>query len=295
MTKTHKIKLGALVILLIVAIFSAYLALKTSSNTLVVAFLNVGQGDAIFINSPSGNQMLVDGGSGRQILGELGRVMHFYDKNIDIVLATHPDMDHIGGLNDVFDKYKIDLFVEPGVESDSSIYQELKKRVGIEKYNYIEARRGMTIDFGDGVFFEILFPVFDPKNIETNNASIVGKLIYGQNEFLLTGDSPQKIEEYLVSLEKNKCQGSTLPCFGRLESDVLKAGHHGSKTSTSQAFVSAVSPQYTVISVGKDNKYGHPNQEILDILNNFGTKILRTDKQGMIIFTSNGTELILKN
>jgi competence protein ComEC len=112
-------------------------------------------------------------------------------------------------------------------------------------------------------------------------SSIVAKLVYGDNEFLLTGDAPQAVENYLVSL-------------GGLQSDVLKTGHHGSKTSTSAAFVSAVSPEYAVISVGKDNKYGHPNQETLDTLGNFGAKILRTDQLGRIVFKSDGTNLEVK-
>ena len=136
----------------------------------------------------------------------------------------------------------------------------------------------MNIDLGNGAILQILFPDRDPSGMDTNDSSVVARFVYGENEFLFTGDSPQKIENYLVLL-------------GGLESDVLKIGHHGSKTSTGASFVSAVSPEYAVISVGKDNRYGHPNQEILDLLNNFGAEIFRTDQLGRIIFKSDGTEI----
>ena len=283
MNKSHKIRLVALIILLLGAIFSLYVAFREERNgILTVAFLNVGQGDAIFIDAPSGNQLLVDGGPGKAVLRELSKVMPFYDRSIDVVIATHADQDHVGGLPDVLKKYKVNVFMESGVPGVSSSYEELEKMVGTSTdVNKVLARRGMIVDLGDGAILQILFPDRDPSGMDTNVASIVAKLVYGQNEFLLTGDSPLAIENYLVSL-------------GGLSSDVLKAGHHGSKTSTGQTFVSAVSPQYAVISVGKDNKYGHPNQEVLDILNNFGAQILRTDQSGRVIFKSDGTNLEVK-
>ena len=134
------------------------------------------------------------------------------------------------------------------------------------------------MDLGDGAILQILFPDRDPSGMETNTSSIVARLVYGQNEFLFTGDSPQAIEKYLIAL-------------GGLQSDVLKAGHHGSKTSSSAEFVSAVAPEYAVISVGKDNRYGHPNQETLDTFTNFGSQILCTDQSGRIIFKSDGVNL----
>lgn len=282
MMRAHKIKLAILLVLLFTAVISIYAAFREERNgVLTVAFLNVGQGDAIFIDTPSGHQMLIDGGPSKGVLRELSKVMPFYDKSIDAVIATHPDSDHISGLNDVLSKYKVGLFMEPGVSNDSSVYVELKNKVENKKITSVEARRGMIVDFGDNSYLQILFPVADPDGMDTNAASVIARLVYGENEFLFTGDSPINIEEYLASL-------------GGLQSDVLKAGHHGSKTSTSKAFVSAVSPEYTVISVGKDNKYGHPNQEVLDVLNNFGIKILRTDQSGRIIFESDGMVLKLK-
>ncbi len=286
--RSTKLRLIILSLLLLGATLSIYAAWREERNgILTVAFLDVGQGDAIYIEAPSGNQMLIDAGPGKAVLRELSKVMPFYDRSIDVVIATHADQDHVGGLPDVLKKYKVNIFMEPGVPGESSSYKEVEKIVassnssgggaGIKK---ILARRGMNVDLGDGTILQILFPVIDSPSTDTNMSSIVAKLVYGENEFMLTGDAPQAVENYLVDTE------GTL-----LQSDVLKAGHHGSKTSTSQVFVSAVSPQYAVISVGKDNKYGHPNQETLDTLRNFGAKILRTDQLGDIVFKSDGVNL----
>src|SRR3990167_9970269 len=300
--RTRKLKLVAMIVLLFLAIFSFYVAFREErKGILTVAFLNIGQGDAIFIEAPSGNQLLIDGGPGKSVLRELSKVMPFYDRSIDVVLATHADQDHIGGLPDVLQNYKVDIFMETGVPSESSSYKELEKiveeksqRVPLgnfkgEPLKKILVRRGMVVDLGDGVVLQILFPDRDPAGMETNTSSIIARLVYGENEFLFTGDSPKSIENYLVSLESQgetlgNSQGLTLG----LESDVLKSGHHGSKTSTSPEFVTAVSPEYVVISAGKDNRYGHPHQEVLDILNSAQAKILRTDQDGRIVFESDG-------
>jgi competence protein ComEC len=291
--RAFKLRLVILSVLLLGAVLSLYTVFREDRRgILTVAFLNVGQGDAVYIEAPNGNQVLIDGGPGKSVLRELSKVMPFYDNSIDVVLATHADQDHVGGLPDVFKKYKVNIFMESGVPGESSSYQELEKivsekeigndlsenKAGIKK---VLAIRDMKVDLGSGAVLQIFFPDRDPSGMETNAASVVARLVYGENEFLLTGDSPAAIENYLVSL-------------GGLESDVLKTAHHGSKTSTSQSFVSAVSPEYAVISAGKDNKYGHPNQETLDTLNNFGAKILRTDLTGRIIFKSDGVSLKTK-
>ena len=294
MTKRLKFRFIVLLGLFLVATSSIYFSFKEERRgILTVAFLNIGQGDAIFIEAPSGSQILIDGGPNKSVLRELSKVMPFYDRSIDVVLATHADQDHIGGLPDVLQNYKVDIFMETGVPSESSSYKELEKIVeeksqGVPLGNFkgeplkkIFVRRGMVVDLGNGAMLQILFPDRDPAGMETNTSSIIARLVYGENEFLFTGDSPKSIENYLISL-------------GGLESDVLKAGHHGSKTSTSPDFVTAVSPEYVVISAGKDNRYGHPHQEVLDIFNSFGAKILRTDLDGRVVFKSDGINLLLK-
>jgi competence protein ComEC len=290
--KSFKLRLAILITLVLITITSLYIANRENRGLLTVAFLNIGQGDAIFIEAPNGNQLLLDGGPDRSVLRELGQVMPFYDHSIDVMIESHPDSDHISGLNDVLEKYQVNLFMEPGVEAETSTYKELKNRLAQKKIKVIEARRGMVIDLGSGVSLQILFPVIDPRGMETNNASIVARLVYGQNKFMLTGDSPKNIEEYLVSLEKNPKEERLQGSFS-LKSDVLKAGHHGSKTSSGEAFVQAVAPKYAIISAGLNNKYGHPNQETLDIFDRLGIQVLRTDRQGRIVFNSDGANLIV--
>lgn len=269
--------------LLILNIFIWYVIFSAESDKLTVAFLDVGQGDAIYIEAPNGNQILIDGGPDKSVLRELGKVMPFYDRSIDIVIATHPDKDHIGGLPDVIERYDVDFVLESGAENDTSIKKALEDSILKNNVKEILARRGMRINLGKGVFLNILFPDRDTSGFESNTASIVARLVYGDTEFILTGDSPKNIEEYLVMLDGKK-----------LESDVLKAGHHGSKTSSSESFVGFVSPKYSVISAGRDNKYGHPHQETLDVLNQFGSVILSTQDSGIIVFESNGENVFLK-
>lgn len=247
-------------------------------GSLFVYFLDVGQGDAVYVRTPSGRDMLVDGGPSRSVIRRLSEAMPWHDRSIDVVLETHPDADHIGGLPDVLSRYDVGVFLEPGVESGNSIDDELsrvRQKKGVES---IIARRGMRINFGDGAYFDILFPDGDVSRSETNAASIVGALRYGSTSVMLTGDSPKQVEARLVSLD-----GS------RLRSDVLKAGHHGSRTSSGLGFVGAVSPRYAVISAGAQNRYGHPHREVLDIFEGVGAEVLMTGEEGTVVFVSDGS------
>lgn len=256
---------------------------RQTDETLKVYFLDIGQGDAILIDSPMHGRALIDGGKNLQVLSELGKVLPFNDRRIDIVIATHPDADHIGGLPEVVSRYDVGLFIWSGVVTDKSVDVELRKRLEEKKIDTLVAERGMTVNFGDGSRLIILFPNQDVSRLDTNDASIVAKLIYGDESFLLTGDSPIKIENILLNLDKEI-----------LDSDVLKVGHHGSRTSTGISFTEAVSPEYAVISAGKNNSYGHPHQSVLDILEKAGAKIISTAESGTIIFETDGKVLKLK-
>lgn len=274
-----------LLLLLIIGNFLVWFEVlnRKPSNLLHVYFFDIGQGDAIFIDTPSHGRILIDGGPNRAVLSELGKVLPFMDKRIDVVIETHPDKDHIGGLPEVIKRFNVRTFLEPGVESENSIDDELHRVLKDKKINPILARRGMTIEFSDGVKLQILFPNQDVSRWETNDASIVAKLTYGSKSFLFTGDSPIKAENIMMSIDKNI-----------LNSDVLKAGHHGSRTSTSPLYAEVVSPEYAVISAGKDNSYGHPHKETLDNLSKVGAKILSTIDLGTIEFETDGTSLIVK-
>lgn len=256
---------------------------EARGDVLTVAFLDVGQGDAIFIETPSGNQVLIDGGANAKVLEELGTVMPFYDRSLDLVIATHPDKDHIGGLPDVFAAYEVSSIIDPGIPSDTGTYGEYVRHIQDEGGVYIQARRGQVIDLGDGVYIRILFPDRDVSGVEANDGSVILQLVYGETEFLLTGDASKAIELYLLTLD-----GTTL------ESDVLKAGHHGSDTSSAGVFVRTVDPEYAVISAGKDNRFGHPHQEVLDTLHEAETQIFRTYEKGTVVFESNGKSVLPK-
>lgn len=250
---------------------------------LCVIFLDVGQGDAIFIQSPSGTQMLIDGGRDQSVLRELGQVMKLSDRAIDYVLATHPDADHITGLVDVLERYEISEFIRNDNEADTSMFAALERGITVEGAKVTYARRGQRIDLGSGVFLEILFPDVPTKEFESNTSSIIARLVYGETSFMLTGDAPKSIEEYLVLIDGE-----------HLKSDVLKAGHHGSRTSTSELFLDEVRPTYAVISAGLDNSYGHPHLEVTDLLFNSGVKTLNTSEHGRVVFWSDGQALELK-
>ncbi len=261
------------ILLLTANIFVFYLDWENSRRGFTFAMLDVGQGDALFIESPTGTQVLVDGGPPRKILNQLSRVMSPFDRNIDAFIITNPDADHIGGFLDILKIYKVGKVFEPGTLTDSKIYQNLKDEMRKNNIPDVLVKRGMRLNLGSGAVIDILFPDRDVSSWATNDGSVVAKLSYGNTSVMLTGDATIKTER--IILKENSAT--------RLESDILKVGHHGSRTSTSPEFVKVVSPAYALISDGKDNKYGHPHKETLDTLSLFGAKIFRTDLLGAIV------------
>lgn len=251
---------------------------------LCVVFLNVGQGDSIFIQSPSGVQVLVDAGRDSSVLRQLSKIMSFTDRDLDYVLMTHPDADHIGGFAELFPRYSILNVIRTENKGDSDLWQSLILDIEKESSSVYFARRGQVYDLGARVFLEILFPDIDATELESNISSIVARLVYKNVSFMLTGDSPKTIEEYLAIVEEEK-----------LKSNVLKVGHHGSRTSTAELFLDEVSPQYAIISAGKDNSYGHPHLEVTDLLFNKKIKTLSTAERGNIVFQTNGDTVIQKS
>lgn len=271
-----------LIALLIVDIAIAAVFFRHERGVLTVAFLNVGQGDAVFIEAPNGNQMLYDAGppSGA-VLRELGRVMPFYDRSIDVAVFSHPDMDHIGGFLDVLLRYKVDVALEPGASSTNGVWDDVERLMAQRGTAHLLARQGMTIDMGDGVQADILYPDRDMTNMETNSASIVLRIHYGDTAFLLSGDLPSNLEEYVAGT-----YGSNL------HSQVLKLGHHGSRTSSSGTWLAAVHPDIAVVSAGLNNRYGHPHKEVLAILNDLSIPYLGTFKESSIKFESDGMSVV---
>jgi competence protein ComEC len=260
-----------------------FIVLSAPHTHLTVAFLNVGQGDAILIESPTGNQMLIDGGRDAALLRELPKIMGPTDRSIDLVLATHPDADHIGGLPDIFERYEVGMYMESGNIGDTATFQTLERDVEKEKAPRVIARRGMRIVLGGGAYADVLFPDRDVSRAESNSASAVLRVVYGESEFLLTGDAPISTERTLLSYGVET-----------LTSDVLKAGHHGSRTSSSEGFLKAVNPMYGVFSRGCENSYGHPHVEVVERFNSLGIPTLDTCTDSTIVFSSNGQTLVQK-
>ena len=272
--------------LLVSAVFIGYLIYQKEhpSNLLKVAFLDVGQGDSIYIEAPNGTQMLIDGGvSGPVLMSQLGKIMSFGDRSIDVVLATHPDADHIGGLVEVFDNYKVDHVFENGLSSTSKTFQNLEDKISKHKVDKIIARKGMhvVLDKSKNIYFDILFPDRDVSNFDSNDASIVGRLVYGNESFMLTGDASVYEENLIMQTESSQ----------DLNSQVLKLGHHGSHSASSRLWLENVKPDVAIISAGKNNRYGHPHQDILDRLNFLKIPYLSTTDKGAIVFETNGIVL----
>lgn len=253
------------------------------AGLLIVSFLDVGQGDSIFIEAPSGRQVLVDGGLGSAVLRELSGETPWWDRSLDVVIPTHPDADHIGGLIDVLARYRVDMIVHSSVEGDTQTAAALVSAMNQEVAEQVVAMRGQIIDLGGGAYIEILFPDRLVPRVDTNTGSVVARVVYGDTAFMLTGDSPQAIENYLVQLGAED-----------LRSDVLKAGHHGSKTSSSDLFLGFVSPAYGIFSRGCTNSYGHPAPEIVARFARLEIPTLDTCEEGTITFVSNGQTVVRK-
>ncbi len=277
-------RLLILLTLCTMCVFSWHIVLAGQQHELTVAFLDVGQGDAIFIQSPTGAQVLVDGGKGSAVLSALASVMPFYDRSIDMLIATHPDADHIGGLIEVAQRFSVGEALLYSVASDTPASEAFASALAEQGVPTSRALRGERFLIGGGAYIDILFPDREAPGLETNTGSVVARLVYGDTSFLLTGDSPKAIEEYLVAFDA-----------GALKSDVLKLGHHGSKTSSSPLFLGFASPEYAVVSAGKDNSYGHPSPEVLDELTQFDIASLSTMESGTVVFTSDGATVWLKN
>lgn len=238
-----------------------------------VHFIDVGQGDSIFIQSPDGKTMLIDGGtreSGKQVVSYLrGQGV----KHLDYVVATHPDADHIGGLLAVLNSISIKRFVDSGRVHTSQTYEQLLQFVLDKNIPFTVPTIEDEIPFDSNMDVTVLNAAGDAN--DNNEASIVLKVKYEDVSFLLTGDADVKIEEAMM--EKFDVQ-----------STFLKAGHHGSDTSSSAAFIREVDPKVTILSYGKDNAYGHPKKEVVKRLNSIESQIYATAEVGSILVETDG-------
>lgn len=264
----------------------AYLLFHPVPSRLRVSVLDIGQGDSILVEGPTGVQMLVDGGPDRSVLRQLPKVMGIFDRSIDLVVETHPDKDHIAGLTDVLGRYRVPYFMSPGIPDSTATAKGLERAVADEPdVRTFVARRGMRIHLGEGAYADVLYPDHDVSNGPTNDGSIVMHVVYGMTSFMLTGDAPMNVEAHILELDAGD---------GELPTTVLKAGHHGSKYSTGDAWLAALDPHVVAISAGKDNTYGHPNPETLARIHKTQASILSTIESGTLRFISDGSTVRLE-
>jgi competence protein ComEC len=261
-----------------------------------VVFCNVGQGDAIYIRFADGRDMLIDGGPNDKVLGCLGRHMPFWDRKINIVALSHPEKDHLTGLISVFNRYTVDYYIRSDVAAGTEGFFRL---MDIVKEKRIDTRfmiAGDSVTIGD-TFLTVMWPSREQvaygkpsdgernvlgTTLHLNDFSLVLAIRYGIFDVLLTGDADSRVEA-----KYDKLQAFIDPV------EILKVPHHGSKTGMTSEFVEWVHPAVSVISVGK-NTYGHPSGEIIDLLKQIGSTVLRTDERGDIEIVSDGKTWYVK-
>jgi len=272
---------GGLVIILILV----WIAVGSlPDGKLHVVFFDVGQGDAIFIQSPTGQQVLIDGGPDpATLLARLGEQMPFWDRSLDLVILTHPDADHLTGLVPVLERYRVGQVFDTGHPSHTSTYTRWQELLTEKEIPVLDSRSGTQVALGGRVTLTVLHP--GPKlmagtGADSNNNSIVTRLVSGQVSVLLPGDIEAEVEHELVR--------SGQP----LASTVLKAPHHGSNTSSTPAFLKAANPQWVIISVGRDNRLGHPAPDVLARL--VAYTVIRTDERGNVEMITDGQHLSIK-
>lgn len=252
-------------------------------NRLHVYFLDVGQGDAILIRAPDGREVLVDGGpSPTALLSEMGDLLPFWDRSLDLVVLTHPDGDHLSGLISLLDRYRVMKVLDTMRSAEAPEAAEWREQLARSGISPAYAQRGMSFRIGQ-VVMTVLNPSPKPSEgtpSDSNNNSIVLRLDYGQTSMLLAGDAEEEAEADMLAV--------SLP----LRAAVLKVGHHGSNRSSSASFLKKVAPRLAVIQVGAGNRFNHPNPDTLDRL--AAQEVLRTDLLGRIEIVSDGKQMWVK-
>ena len=260
-------------------------AVPQPRDRLDVTILDIGQGDAILLRTPSRQTVLVDGGPDPQALSQaLGPRLPFWSRHIDLVVVTHPDRDHVGGLARGLDRYTVGAVLESGLQPDSAAYESWRRAVGRRGAPLVIARAGQRIALGEELLMEVLHPPANPltgNRSDDDNNSIVLRVTYGRVSFLLAGDLRALGEGYLVNRE------------AALASTVLKVAHHGSATSSTLEFMDAVQPRLAVISVDGDNRFGHPHPSVLERIREHVPEdgLFLTSLHGSIRFSTDGQRL----
>lgn len=287
MTNQNKlITLGALLLTIIILYAAVTFLLDDLANdapahtavpTLEVHYIDVGQGASQLLIGPTGKTMLIDAGDNKMEKRMVDYIRALQIKRIDIVIGTHPDADHIGGLDAVIDNFDIGKIYMPKIQANTKTYESVLRSIQNKNLKVTTAKAGVTLDWEPDIDAYMVAPIGTYK--DTNDMSAVVRLTYGTTTFLFTGDAEKESEGDMVASGSN------------LQADVLLVGHHGSKTSTTKAFLDKVRPTHAVIQVGKDNKYGHPTEGVLKRLHERGIDVYRNDLDGTVIFRTDGKKI----
>ena len=245
-----------------------------------VDVLDVGQGDSIFLTGPQGQQVLIDGGPDNETLSAISARMSLFDRSIDVLLLTHPHLDHVASFPAILKRYRVGMVIMTGVVADAAPYREMLAILKEQQVPVMIADPAHDFDLGDGMTLDILWPQAEYAGMNTeknlNDTSVVAMLRFGSDAMLLTGDMEEAEENELLASGED------------LHANILKAGHHGSRTSTSTGLILAVDPDLAVISAGKQNSFGHPHKQTLDRLAHFGIPVRVTAWEGVIDLVMDG-------
>lgn len=276
-----------LIVLILLAVILTQEGKSNSQNisNLKIHYFDIGQGDSVLIETPYEQRILIDGGPDNTVVRRLGEALPFFERNIDVMILSHPHSDHVTGLVEVLKRYKVEKIYHTGVLHTSSDYLRWLELIKQKKIDMQIIKTSFDLELGEDLKLEFLYPLRDltDKKVENlNNASIVNRLVYKNRSFLFTGDAEKEVEEELLSKDFD------------LKADVLKAGHHGSSSSSAEEFLKAVNPQFAVIQCGRDNDFGHPHLRVIRNLEDLGIGIKRNDLQGTITVLTDGNNLEIK-
>jgi len=283
--KKNNLKKYIILILLLSSFFYTFFSyiqknfFQVSNHNLQFHFIDVGQGDSSLIITPKAKTILIDAGDEAHAKKVVSYIREQGIEKLDLVIATHPDADHIGGMDKVIKNFDIGVFAMPDVSAKTNQYKQIQRELKAKKMKVTRLYQGDKVQIDDDIDFEILSPVKGKKYDDTNEYSIVAKIVYKDTSFILMGDATMENEVDIINNVPD------------IDIDVLKLGHHGSSTSSSDYFITKTSPNIAIISCGKNNKYGHPHQEVMRVLKKHGVTPYRTDEMGDIVITSDGKEI----